>query len=351
MCSVDGCQSRARGRGMCAKHYQAAWKRGQFEGVPVPVKPGTFVCPPEHKHGGSGVCYTMHHCRCDECRRVRSETDRRRAKLHAYGRWVDPYVSADVVREHLAYLQQSGMGYKTIAHAAGVSVTGIRSLIYGRQDPGPRYGEMPKRLLREKAVKLLAVRPAIENLAGGAKISSRGVHRRIQALVAIGWSQSKLAERIGMNPTNMGAMLQRPQVMASTHRAVAAVYEELWNKPPAHSVWREKIAYARSLSYARKHGWLPPMAWDDIDNDVTPPTVDDVPAVDEVALELAIAGERVKLSPAELRAGVVRLHESRWSDSRIAERLGCAQRTVLRIRQELGLESFTAEGIESRRIA
>jgi hypothetical protein len=51
-------------------------------------------------------------------------------------------------------------------------------------------------------------------------------------------------------------------------------------------------------------------------------------------------GERVRLTPAERREAVTRLHRLRWSDGRIAEALHCADRTVLRIREELHLEAF-----------
>jgi hypothetical protein len=26
-----------------------------------------MICPPEHKHGATSTCYTVHKCRCDEC--------------------------------------------------------------------------------------------------------------------------------------------------------------------------------------------------------------------------------------------------------------------------------------------
>lgn len=340
VCASDGCTDAARSRGLCPKHYQAAWKRGFA--APVPPKPAEFVCPPDHKHGLSGVCYTMHRCRCDECRRVRSETDLRRAKLHAYGRWVDPYVPAEPVREHLQYLREFGLGWKRIAAISGIGNTAVESLIYGRKggNGDPRKGEVATRVLRRKADAILAVKPDISLLAGGVTIPSRGVHRRIQALVAIGWSQSKLAERIGMEPGNFAGVMHRPQVLVSTHRAVAAMYEELWCTAPAHVVWREKIAYSRSLNYAQAHRWLPPLAWDDIDNDVEPPVPDEDCAIDEMAVEMAMHGEPVNLTPAERREAVTRLHAERWSDQRIAATLRCADRTVWRIRQELNLEAF-----------
>lgn len=303
------------------------------------------VCPPDHKHAESGVCYVKHRCRCEECRAARAAAERRRHRLIAYGRYDNGLVDAAPAREHLLQLRAFGMGYATIAKAAGVGTTVTRTLLYGREDyqngvQGPRHGEVKKRISRANAEAILAVKPDIENMAGGALIPARGVHRRLQALVARGWSQSKLAERIGIHPTNFTALMQRGLVKVSTHREVAALFEELWDQLPPHTQWHDAAAFTRTLGFAKARRWLPPMAWDDIDNDVEPPVLDQVDGIDEGAVVLAIQGEPIRLTPGDRREAVTRLHAARWSDTRIAERLRCADRTVLRIRQELGLAAF-----------
>jgi hypothetical protein len=94
-------------------------------------------------------------------------------------------------------------------------------------------------------------------------VNAAGTHRRVQALVATGWSQAKLARRLGMTSANFGAMMRRPQVTASTARATAAIYDVLWNQPPPETGQREKIAAGRARNHARARGWAPPLAWDD----------------------------------------------------------------------------------------
>ncbi len=237
-------------------------------------------------------------------------------------------------------LAEYGMGYKRIAALAGIGVTPARNIIWGRQDPGPRNGELQKHVKRETAEALLSVRPNLDNLAGGARIPARGTHRRVQALVCLGWSQSKLCQRVGIERANWFSMMHRDEVTVRVHRAVAVLFDELWNQQPPRAEWRNKIAYARTIGYAKKHRWLPPMAWDDIDLDEVPPVPDEVGGVDEMAIELAIAGEPINLSPEERREAVRRLHRERWSDASTAAALHCSVRTVLRIRQELGLEAF-----------
>lgn len=244
-------------------------------------------------------------------------------------------------------LQGFGYGWKRIAEMSGVGNTAISQLIYGRKgsNKDPRKGEVLKRVGREKAVKILAVKPDIDTLQGGASVPSRGTVRRLQALIARGWSQSKLATRLGVNPTNFGSMLQRDRVLVSTHRAVVALFDELWDQVPPHVEWRDKIAYTRTLKFAKTRRWLPPLAWDDIDNDLEPPVPDDIGGIDEMAVELAVSGEKVRLTGAERREAITRLCAVKLSDGQIAERLHIADRTVLRIRQGLDIPaSVGADG-------
>jgi hypothetical protein len=247
-------------------------------------------------------------------------------------------------------LAEFGIGYKRVAALAGIGITPARTLIWGRQDPGPRYGELQKHVKRETAEAVLAVKPDVKNLAGGARIPARGTHRRVQALVTLGWSQSKLAERLGMERSNFGTMMQRDHVTASLHRAAEALFEELWDQEPPHADWHDKAAYTRARRYARERRWLPPLAWDDIDNDVEPPVAEaEEGAVDEVVIVLAMGGEHIRLSPLERREVVRRLNAAKLSDPAIAERTHMPARTVIRIRQELGIPA--AVGFDKQVVA
>lgn len=300
------------------------------------------ICPTGHRHAEVGTCYVIHKCRCAACRegnRVRALA-RRRAQL--YGTYDDGLTDAAPVREHIHYLQASGLGWKRIAALSGVGNTAIESLVYGRKggNGDPRKGEVIKRTPRDKAAKIMAVRADFSLLAGGALVPARGTRRRVQGLIVQGWSQSKLAVRLGMEVSNFGGLLKREQVTASTHRAVAELFDELWDQTPTLVSRHDKTAYTRTLRYAKQQRWLSPLAWDDIDNDPTPAVTETVGGVDEIAIQLAISGERVKLSGAERREAVTRLHALRFSDNAIAERLHIAARTSWRIRQELGLEAF-----------
>lgn len=279
ICTHRGCTDKPVARRLCKRHYQAAWKAGKL-GQHVkqpPRKKDPKICPPEHRHAAALTCYNLHQCRCTPCIEHRAETDERRKKDRAYGRYDSGLVDATPVREHILALCEFGIGYKRIAQLSGVGITPVRSLIWGRQDPGPRYGELPKRVTREKAERILAVQMTFENLAGGAKVSATGTHRRIQALAARGWSLRKISARLNITEGNFWALQQRDQVTADTHRRMAAIYEELWDQEPPHDEWHSRAAYTRALNFAGRRGWLPPLAWDDIDTDPDPEPSTDAP--------------------------------------------------------------------------
>lgn len=347
ICSVDGCGRRSRARRLCPAHYQQAWHAGEIgkhAKLPSRVR-DPKICPPEHKHGETGTCYVHHQCRCEGCSAARGARDTTRRKLQAYGRYDNGLVDAEPVRAHILALAEFGIGYKRIAAVSGVGVTAVRNLVWGRQDPGPRKGELQKRVKRETAEAILAVKADVSNLADGGNMSARGTHRRLQALIARGWSMSKLSERLGIHGRNFSTLMQRDQVFARTHRQVAALFDELWDQLPPREKWHDKIAYSRSIGYAKARRWLPPLAWDDIDTDEEPPVVEgDGDPVDEVAVDLACAGERVRLSVAERRVAIARLTAAGYADAAIAERLRLASRTVLRIRTELGLAAAVDAG-------
>lgn len=303
-----------------------------------------FVCPDDHKRAVNGTCYAIHKCKCDGCRAGMTTRAGARSRAQLYGRWVDPYVPAEPVREHIELLQASGLGWKRIAALSGVGNTAVSQLIYGRKgsNSDPRKGEVLKRTTRVKADAILAVNPDLSLLAAGAVIPSRGTHRRLQALVSIGWSQSKLAAHLDIQPGNFNRMMGAASVCVGLHREVHVLFDQLWNTEPTHDEWRSLSSFNRAKRYAAARRWLPPMAWDAIDTDVAPPVAEasTTDGIDEAAVELAMSGEDVRLTSLERRAAVTRLHAQRLSDHLIADRLRINARTVLRIRQELGLAAF-----------
>ena len=135
-------------------------------------------------------------------------------------------------------------------------------------------------------------------------VDSTGTRRRIQALHAIGWTWAALAPELGITRSGVGLLARdRNQTSyASTAQRVAEVYERLCMVTPVGS------AAKRARTNAARQGWLPPLAWNDIDDPAEQPAkvirrdwhkgpgVDDV---DEVVVERLLALQRVKATPAE----------------------------------------------------
>lgn len=309
-----------------------------------------ILCPPEHKHGLTGTCYNNHRCGCQNCKDGRADHAREVTRLKAYGRYDNGFVDVGPILDHINMLRAFGLGRRRIAEMAGVTSSVIECILYTRRGSKnrPRPKAPSSRIANHNAAKILAVRPDIDGLGGKAIIPSRGAHRRVQALNAIGWSLARIADRLGSSPESFGLMMSRDTISAGQHRRIAALYEDLQFVVPPHANGHELQVYTRSINRARLNGWPVPMAWDDIDNDPEPAVAAHDTTVDEIALELALAGESVRLNHAEKLEAVRRMHPKKWSNDLIAEHLGCEERTVLRLRKELGLPGWPQNDVIDR---
>ncbi len=199
-------------------------------------------------------------CRCPACRAAERDYARRITRLKAYGRW-QPFTDAARVRAHVRHLMAYGIGAARIAALAGVPRSAVIHLLYG----DPARGEPPGRRIRSAtARRLLAVRPAPENLAATAAVEAAGTRRRLQALVAVGWSGRVLATLLPMEPAHLNRILRgRPTVAAATARRVRQLYDKLWDQPPPQATRGQRISAARARAHAARQNWPPPLAWDD----------------------------------------------------------------------------------------
>lgn len=200
-------------------------------------------------------------CRCRECKLAhRREAERNRVRLRASGGW-QPWVDAGPARTHVRMLMAFGIGCERVAALAGpaVSAGAVSALIYGHP-PGP-----PSRKIRpETEAAILAVQPVLENLAATALVDPTGTRRRLQALVAAGWPQRRLAARLGWRWSNFYSVMVYPkQIAASTARAVIALYGELRDQPPPQATRAEKTAVLNARALAEARGWPGPDRLDD----------------------------------------------------------------------------------------
>lgn len=328
----------------CAKELtkQAAHRRGRARRAAVDRTPKPCLHKiAEHQHG-THACYTLDACRCPPCAAAETVYERRRIRDRAYGR--EAFVDAAPARDHARALMAAGMGLKRIVVVSGVAQGTLWKLLYGKRKPDGTKTPS-KRITRETETRLLAVEVNLSTLAAGAPIDATGTHRRVQALVTIGWSLTKVGQLVDMDCGNFWSMMQRPRVTAGHARAIADLYERLWNTPPPQDTHHEKISASRARRYAADRGWLPPLAWDDdtIDDPNATPAGDTAEPVDldEVLVQRIIAGAHVvplhTQRSLELIEAVRILAHRRYSDAQIGRTVGRSRDAVCKIREREGI--------------
>ena len=139
-----------------------------------------------------------------------------------------------------------------------------------------------------------------------------GTARRLQAPGAMGYTLGEIAAECDTSWDMVQKWIHRDGIVRrDTADYVQRVFARLCMTPPPETTGKEKWRRSYARTVARKNGWLPPLAWDDIDRDPEPPT-HDVPDVDidEAVVHRVLAGERLPANTAE-RAEIVR----RWLDT------------------------------------
>lgn len=251
----------------------------------------------ERPHGRNR--YSIDGCRCDVCREDVNQYKRWLNRERAYGR--PRRVPAGPVRDHVNELRAHGMGFVRIAKAAGVQDGVVTKLLYGI----PSAGRAPSRtLFTGTAAKILAVRL---DLADGALTDSRPARRRLQALVANGWSMAKLAYRLGMKRTNIARLISSCNpVTVATDRRIRALYTELWDAQPPETRLEDRVAATKSRNLAQRKGWRLPMWWDDERLDDPTPTDEERP---EVVRHMLGRGASLRQIQRTIRADMKTIHK------------------------------------------
>lgn len=239
----------------------------------------------------------------------RSHYEGWRVRQHFYGRFTSTREDAEPARQHVLALLDSGVSRRRVAVLAGTSSNVLLALTSGTR------GYPPTRTIdRGIAARILAIElpAAVHHIATpGACVPSVGTVRRLQALCAIGYTQSDLLARAGLSSARRGRLFhlgRQASVWASTARAVEALFNELQLTPGPSE---------RSRRRAAELGWAPPLAWDE-------DTIDDPAATPD-------AGE-----PAVGRAPIL----ERYQDLR---GIGCSDAEALRA---LGCGDGAARGLE-----
>lgn len=194
-------------------------------------------------------------CKCGECRQAANRYSRRNSKERAAGR--SPLVDATPVRAYVEHLVRAGMTPRMIEDASNVHRTAIRVLL--GTFPGRNQS---KRVQRETARRLMSVKPIVGVAIQTAMVDGTGTRRRLQGLLAFGYTAGDLSQRLGAKSRTL-QIARTEYVLADTARKVATLYAELENTPGPSS---------RAATYYQHIGYLTPAWWD-------PDTIDNPRAI------------------------------------------------------------------------
>lgn len=316
---------------------------------------------------GTRARYNFEDCRCGPCTEAQRVYHADRRRKVAYRQW-NPFVDAEPARLHVQALRRAGMGRRRIGELANVE----QGMLWRLEHGNAKKGRPPTRQLRKAtADRILAVSASLDDLAGTALVDATGSHRRLQALVAVGWPQARIAQRLGVTAANMGSLMRRPRVLASRARAIRDLYEELWDSVPDCNSTQQRLAVTRARAFAVSRGWAVPMAWDNIDDpdeqpnqpttvqgidsmpfedivgglvawaaaEAAPPVATSIEVdgqlIDLVAVRHTLEGTGGGLTIAERRFAVDIATRAGMSAADIAKRIGSSQRNVVRDRNTL----------------
>lgn len=149
-----------------------------------------------------------------------------------------------------------------------------------------------------------------------------GIQRRLQALAAVGWSLKVISAEAGVHLSSLCRLRRNPEIRF-VKRHVAEGVLAVWGRlqmleaPDNHSSRETKAEAVR-------RGWLPPAAWDDIDDPAEDPhAIEPTDEVDEVAVQRILSGDWRQPANRAERVEVIR----RWTDrgvslNEIARRTG-----------------------------
>lgn len=163
---------------------------------------------------------------------------------------------------------------------------------------------------REAAATYARRRRKLRELYGASSIPSTGTRRRIQALMTLGWSGVQIGNASGIHRQYLWEVLAGERVTVKTAKRIARVYGPLSMTLPPETGKFERMAAARIRNLARRNGWAPPLAYDDIDRDPAPRGLrgglrrgvgeyDGREIVDEVTVQRILDGDVVPANQAE----------------------------------------------------
>jgi len=250
---------------------------------PNDFRHGTEAGHEQHRRDGEDPC--------QPCLDAKLKAARRRTKRKTQGhRYTLP---AGAAWDRVQRWRDGGASLDDIA-----SITGLEESVTSRIINGQRTMPIYARTFH-----------AIMRAPAGMPLTSIGATRRIQALQRLGWSVERIAIEAGVHrDTILDGRQPRVFVARRVRVSIDGAYRRLHMVIPTGETKQHRAGITRARNHAERMGWLPPLAWTDIDDALEHPdltSADNAP--DPVVVERILAGDwRLKANPAERREVIAR---------------------------------------------
>jgi DNA-binding CsgD family transcriptional regulator len=163
-------------------------------------------------------------------------------------------------------------------------------------------------------------------------VDSTGAKRRVQALIANGWSMTRLATQVHCHPSTISRLLHSTTITSTIDHVIRDLYTRLAEQPVPTATTGERISVEAARRYADAHDWATPDRWTDIDHDLQPQSPRADTDIDQIAISRALDGRPTQLNHRERRLAAQLLTAQGLSLRDIAARLAINPRTVSRYR-------------------
>lgn len=155
---------------------------------------------------------------------------------------MNPLVLVGRARSHIRRLGRAGVGYKSVADAAGVSRTICADVLAGRR----------KHIRKATEAAVLGVTK--DAIADGAQVDAGPTWKILDALLARGFTKTFLAAQLGSSGNPPALQIKRARCLASTALAVAKLGRRLADEhPPAPPIQRDSAWGPPDDGGLRKH--------------------------------------------------------------------------------------------------
>lgn len=255
---------------------------------------------PDDPRHGTKAGRSQHHRdgeeACQACKDADNTEGRRRRKRKQQG-LIYRRPIGDTLHAQLVDLR-SRATYQQLADWSGVSF----SQVYRAINDGPTHRVNASTWLR------------LNNINPAPVATLIGLTRRLQALQRLGYSSPRICAEIGMTLNGIKPLRDGTATGPINHEhrdAIVDLYNRWHMTNPATDTTNQRKSVTRARNHAEAMGWMPPLAWDDIDDETQRPDPGWRPvgnyAADELLTEfehLRTSGVSVELAAAQLNRTV-----------------------------------------------